>query len=123
MADPLWRQAINEELIGIMKNNCFRPVFSLPTNRKALTTKLVFKTKRDVNGLHNRRKAYFVVRRFLQQYGIDYCSTYSPVIGSSTLRPLLAAATILNSTINIYDATQAYLHGNIFLSISLPISA
>jgi hypothetical protein len=113
MTDHQWRQAIKDEILGIVRNQCFVPTNALPPGRRALTTKLIFKTKRDADGAPNRRKARLVVRGFLQQYGVDYFNTYSPVIGSPALRLLIASAAILKCSFHTYDITQAYLNGDI----------
>jgi hypothetical protein len=66
---------------------------------------MVFTNKIDMNGKIKERKARMVVRGFLQTYGIDYLETFSPVIGTPTLRLVLATAAILGANLDVIDCT------------------
>jgi hypothetical protein len=48
--------------------------------RKPIDTKWVFKVKYDGEEKILKYKAHLVVKSFLQQYGIDYYKTYTPVV-------------------------------------------
>lgn len=70
-----WKEAMNKELESINKNNTWNLV-KLPSNRKAIQTKWVFKSK-DFDG--NVVQSTSSCQRFPQKGGIDYTETYAPV--------------------------------------------
>ena len=64
----LWELAIKEAL----KKNDKRKICELPKGRKPISSKCVFRKKRDKNGKVDRCKARLAVRGYAQRYGIDY---------------------------------------------------
>jgi len=50
----------------------------------------------NVDGTLNKLKAHIVAKGFLQEEGIDYLETYSPVVRTPTVRLVLHLATALN---------------------------
>ncbi|CAM9654752.1 unnamed protein product [Choristocarpus tenellus] len=62
-----------------------------------------------------------MARGFSQQEGVDYFSTFSPVVGFDVIRAVLATAANRNWVINSLDFTQAYLnalvHGDVWLQL------
>ena len=54
--------------------------------------KWVFKIKRDSNGNIAKYKARLVAKGYLQQYGLDYAETFSPIVKLATVRIVLALA-------------------------------
>ena len=64
----------------------------VPTGRKAIKCKWVFKTKLDANGCVECRKTRFVAKGCSQQQGIDFEEAYSPVVRYSSIRLLMALA-------------------------------
>ena len=57
-----------------------------------LSSKWVFKIKKDEHGNISRYRAGLVARGFLQRKGVDYGDIFSPVVCYSTLRMVLALA-------------------------------
>lgn len=82
---------MEEELRSIKKNDTWELV-ELPSNKKALDVKWVFKTKLKPNGEVSKYKARLVARGFLQRNGMDYTEVYSPVARIETIRLVVAYA-------------------------------
>src|SRR5579859_164342 len=72
-----WEIAAQEEYDSLMKNATWE-VVPRPTNRNVITSRWVFRHKKDETGKIVRFKAWIVARRFSQIYGVDYLETYSP---------------------------------------------
>lgn len=68
-----WAQAIKEKLDPLKKNKTqtLVPEHSIEPDHKPLSDKWVFKVKRDVNGAISRFKARWVVRGYMQQFGVN----------------------------------------------------
>ena len=108
--NPLWQKAMQEEMTSIHRNNTWTLV-SLPSHKRAITCKWVFKIKTTNNGTPPRYKARLVARGFEQTHGIDCFDTFAPVVRWETIRILLAIATHLNWPIHQLDVLTAFLNG------------
>ncbi|KAI3655721.1 hypothetical protein MP638_001418, partial [Amoeboaphelidium occidentale] len=115
-----WRTAIQEELDSLLENKTW-DIVDLPSGRKPIKSKWVFKLKRDSNGNIARFKARLVAKGFSQQEGIDYQETFSPVVKFSSLRLLLAIAAKNDWEIQQIDFTTAFLNGNLDEEIYLEV--
>ena len=71
-----WEIATQEEYDLLMKNETWE-VVPRPANRNIITSRWVFKHKRDEMGKIVRFKARIVARGFSQIYRVDYLETYS----------------------------------------------
>lgn len=69
--DPLWQQAMAEELIALHKINTWDLVL-LPPGKHAFGSRWVYKIKIKSDGTVDKYKALFVAKEFSQQYGKDY---------------------------------------------------
>jgi hypothetical protein len=107
-----WLQAIETEYNSLIKNNIWILV-DRPPDRSLVSTKWFFQRKYNSDGTLARYKARFVARGFFQQADIDYSETFSPVIKMTSLRLLLALATIHNYHIHQMDVTTAFLSGTL----------
>ena len=76
-----------------------------------VTCKWVYKLKRHVDGSIARYKARLVVRGYLQQYGLDYDETFSPMVKLAIVRLLLALAMNNGWELRQLDMSNAFLHG------------
>jgi hypothetical protein len=107
-----WKLAMQEELDSIEANNTWELV-DLPAGRKAVGSKWVYKTKFDVNGNIEKRKARLVAQGFSQKSGIDYFDVFAPVARTTTLRMMLSAAGGAKWTLKQYDVKSAFLNGKL----------
>jgi hypothetical protein len=87
MKNEHWRSAINAELSALSDNNTWTLV-NLPSNKRAIGCKWVFKLKLHADGSVERYKARLVAKGFTQTEGIDYLDTFSPVVKMTTVRVL-----------------------------------
>jgi hypothetical protein len=100
-----WRDACQYEIDALAKNGTWTLV-ELPSGRKAVKSKWVFKHKSD-----GRFRARLVAKGFTQIFGIDYDETFSPVARFESLRLLVALAALEDWEIHQMDVKSAFLNG------------
>lgn len=106
-----WIAAMNEE-IEAHKSNGTWVLSELPSGRKAITAKWVFKVK--ASGTENERfKARLVARGYAQVHGIDYYETFSPVVRHTSLRIMFALGIKNGMQIYQMDAVTAFLQSEL----------
>ena len=104
-----WLAAGRDELISIVRDNDTWIPCDLPAGVKALTTKWVFKRKKE-RGKPDRYKARLCVRGFEQREGLDYGETYAPTAKWVTLRLFLTICSCLNMFTRQLDVKTAFLY-------------
>ena len=109
-ASSEWIKAMKEELESIEANKTW-VLTDLPTNRKSIGSKWVFKAKADENGNVARYKARLVAQGFTQKFGVDYDEVFAPVARSSTMRVLLSFAGKHKFFAKHFDVKTAFLNG------------
>ncbi|TNV98057.1 hypothetical protein C5H24_12665, partial [Xylella fastidiosa] len=107
-----WKEAIQDEMDSIMGNDTWI-LADLPPGSKAIGCKWIFKKKMKVDGTIDKFKARLVAKGFTQKEGIDYFDTYAPVARISTIRVLLAIASIHKLHIHQMDVKTAFLNGEL----------
>ncbi|GJW84520.1 zinc finger, CCHC-type containing protein, partial [Tanacetum coccineum] len=107
-----WKEAINDEMDSIMGNNTW-VLTDLPPGCRPLGCKWIFKRKLKVDGTVEKFKARLVIQGFKQKSGIDYFDTYAPVARISTIRLLIAMASIHSLIIHQMDVKTAFLNGEL----------
>jgi hypothetical protein len=73
----------------------------------------VYKVKHNVDGFVSRYKARLVTKGYAQTYGINYEKTYSPVAKMTTIRVIIAMATIKGWSLHQMDVKNVFLHGDL----------
>lgn len=102
-----WIEALDKEVGALTENGTFETL-TLPSGRKALGCKWVF-TIKD-NGTYKTR---LVVLGNHQREGIDFQSTFSPVIRYTSLPVTLAIAAEYGLIVRQMDVTTAFLNGTL----------
>ena len=107
-----WSNSTKQEYDSLIENKTWELV-QLPSGKKALSNKWVFRVKYNANGTIEKYKSRLVVKGYLQREGIDYDEIFSPVIRLEALRLMLAIATIQDLEIHQMDVATAFLNGEI----------
>ena len=107
---PEWRDAMNKEL-SALENNDTWCLTSLPSNKKAIASKWIFKVKYNPDGTVERYKARLVAVGYQQVPGKDYTDTFSPVAKIATVRIVISLATAKGWPLCQLDINNAFLHG------------
>lgn len=104
-----WRKAMDEEYASLLKNQTWI-LADLPTGRKPIKCKWVYKIKCRIDGSIERYKARLVAKGFSQKQGIDYTETFSPVVRMDSVRLLLSIAAKENLELKHFDVKTAWLY-------------
>uniref|UniRef100_A0A2N9FF82 Leucine-rich repeat-containing N-terminal plant-type domain-containing protein n=1 Tax=Fagus sylvatica TaxID=28930 RepID=A0A2N9FF82_FAGSY len=111
-SDPLWQQAMKEELDALLKTGTWDLV-DLPAGKSAIGCKWVYKIKTRSDGTVDRYKARLVAKGFTQEYGIDYEETFAPVARLSSVRTLIAVSASRHWPLFQMDVKNAFLNGEL----------
>ncbi|KAJ9548438.1 hypothetical protein OSB04_020981 [Centaurea solstitialis] len=112
ISDPLWQNAMAEELTALYQTHTWDLVL-LPFGKHAIGSRWVFKIKTRSDGSVERYKARLVAKGYSQQYGMDYDETFAPVAKMTTVRTLIAVASIRQWKICQMDVKNAFLNGDL----------
>ncbi|GKV14657.1 hypothetical protein SLEP1_g25497 [Rubroshorea leprosula] len=110
--DPLWQQAMNEELQALEKTGTWDLV-DLPLDKTLVGCKWVYKIKTHSDGSVECYKARLVAKGFTQEYGIDYKETFALVARLTTVRSLLAIAAVRKWKLFEMDVKNAFINGDL----------
>ncbi|KAL2928646.1 Retrovirus-related Pol polyprotein from transposon RE2 [Bienertia sinuspersici] len=112
MQDEGWREAMQKEIRALEDNNTWE-MTDLPTGKKALGSRWVYKVKYNADGTVERLKARLVILGNHQVEGVDYTETFAPVAKMVTVRAFLAVAAAKNWELHQMDVHNAFLHGDL----------
>ncbi|KAJ9548119.1 hypothetical protein OSB04_020662 [Centaurea solstitialis] len=112
ISNPLWQNAMAEELTALYQTHTWDLV-PLPLGKHAIGSRWVFKNKTKSDGSVERYKARLVAKGYSQQYGMDYDETFAPVAKMTTVRTLIAVASIRRWKICQMDVKNAFLNGDL----------
>jgi transposase InsO family protein len=107
-----WEAAMQEEYDSLIANGTWE-LAVLPTGRKSVGCKWVFRTKKDSSGEVVRHKARLVAKGFSQVAGVDFLETFAPVAKFNTIRCILALGAALDLEIHQMDVKTAFLNGEL----------
>ncbi len=115
-----WEEAIKQEIQSLQQMGTWE-ITPKRKGMKVVSSKWVFKVKRNKLGKIEKYKARLVARGFTQTYGIDYFETYASVGQTDSLRFLIAWATQNQKRIYHIDVKNAYLNGKLEDEIHMSI--
>ncbi|KAL9262013.1 Retrovirus-related Pol polyprotein from transposon RE1-like protein [Drosera capensis] len=104
---------MNEELHFLSKTRTWDR-FHLSVEKSLVGCKWVYKIKTRSDGSVERYKTRLVARGFTQEYDIDYKETFAPVTRITSVRSLLAVATVRHWDLFQMDVKNAFLNGDLF---------
>jgi hypothetical protein len=107
-----WQEAMNAELQALHQNKTWIYV-DLPANIKPIGNKWVYKIKHKADGSIERYKARLVAKGYNQIEGLDFFDTFSPIAKITTVRTLIALASIKSWHLHQMDVNNAFLHGDL----------
>jgi len=85
---------------------------TVPLESNIISSRLVFKYKKDSNGKVIKRKARarLVVKGYTQEYNIDYKEKFAPTLKQDIIRIITVIAVNMNFTIKQININSAYLN-------------
>ncbi|KAL1361822.1 hypothetical protein AAHE18_03G032900 [Arachis hypogaea] len=109
------------EILALEQNQTW-DIVDTPADVKSIGCRWVYHIKRQPDDSIERHKARLVAKGYAQIKGMGYLETFSPVVKITTIRVLLALASINNWTLHQLDVHNAYLHGDLLetMYMSLP---
>jgi hypothetical protein len=105
-----WISAMKEELESLRCHGTYK-LTDLPSGRRAVGSKWVFKIKRDSKGKPIRYKARLVAQGFIQRKGLDFQETFAPVARMTSQRMVIAITAAEGLELFQIDVANAYLNG------------
>ncbi|GJR66308.1 putative ribonuclease H-like domain-containing protein [Tanacetum coccineum] len=111
LSDSSWVET-QEELLQFKLQQVWI-LIDLPSGKKAIGTKWVFKNKKDKKGIVIRNKARLVTQGHRQEEGIDYEEVFAPVARIEVIRLFLAYASFMGFLVYQMDAKSAFSYGTI----------
>ena len=107
-----WKQVMQTEIAALENNGTWKLV-DLPPNVKPIGCRWIYKIKHHADGSIERHKARLVAKGYNQVEGLDYFDTYSPVAKLTTVRTVIALASINHWHTHELDVSNAFLHGDL----------
>jgi hypothetical protein len=109
---PEWQLAMAEEIAALERTGTWDLV-SPPPGVRPIICKWVYKIKTRSDGSLERYKVRLVARGFQQEQGRDYDETFAPVAHMTTVRTLLAVASIRHWSMSQLDVQNVFLNGEL----------
>jgi hypothetical protein len=106
-----WEQGMKEEMDSLANNQTWDLV-QLPTGKRALQNKWVYKLKEEDGG-EKWYKARLVVKGFAQKKGIDFDEIFSPVVKMTSIRTILSLVVVEDLHLEQLDVKTTFLHGDL----------
>ena len=116
----VWKAAVRKELLELQQLEVFK-VCNLPSGRKCVKHKWVFRRKRLADGKVERYKARIVAKGYSQIQGVDYNEVFASVIRPESVKLLLAIAQLKQLKVYQLDIGNAYLNARLKEEVYLSI--
>ena len=110
-----WKEAIVNELNGLMANDTWKVVArrDIPHGANLLNCHFTFALKRAKDGSIDKFKARLVADGNTQRHGVDFDRVFSTVVKMSTVRLMLMVAVASAMELSSLDVRQAFLHAKL----------
>ncbi|KAG8491907.1 hypothetical protein CXB51_015260 [Gossypium anomalum] len=112
LQSPEWKAAAHTEYEALLTNHTL-DLIPLPDDRKVVGCKWIFKVKRHADGSVARYKGRLVVKGYLQEAGVNFQETFSPVVKPTTIRVVLALTVSMDWPLRQVDINNAFLNGDL----------
>jgi len=109
--DPFWRDTMKEEIRALEENETWT-LETLPSGKKPISCKWVYRVKYSLDGSIQRYKARVVIRGDHQIAGFDVNETFAPVAKMTSVRIFLSVAVAKGWELHQMDVNNAFLHGD-----------
>ncbi|GJV48713.1 putative ribonuclease H-like domain-containing protein, partial [Tanacetum coccineum] len=109
LKDPSWIEAMQDELLQFKLQEVWTLV-DLPNGKRPISTKWVFRNKKDERGIMIRNKARLVAQGYIQEEGIDYDEVFAPVARIEAIRLFLAYASFKDFVVDQMDVKSDFLY-------------
>ncbi|WVZ70987.1 hypothetical protein U9M48_019614 [Paspalum notatum var. saurae] len=109
---PEWQLAMAEEIAALERTGTW-DIVPTPSHVHPITCKWVYKVKTRFDGSLECYKARLIAGGFQQEQGRDYDETFAPVAHMTTVRALLAVASVREWSISQLDVNNAFLNGEL----------
>ena len=108
--DLMWQTSM-QELFKSLQNNETWELGPLPSKRKLVQCKWVYRTKLDAYGYDIKHKDRFVSKCFYEVQGVDYTETFASVANMDSIRLVLAIAASKRWEVHHMDVKSDFIHG------------
>jgi len=108
----LWKNVVIEEMDALDKNEAWDLV-EMPTRRKHVRSKWVFKKKLNATRKVEKYKAQLVAKGYSQVEGIDFGEIFSHVAKLTSIRFMLSIAATFDLEVEQMDVKTTFLHGDL----------
>ncbi|GKF19350.1 putative ribonuclease H-like domain-containing protein [Tanacetum coccineum] len=112
LSDSSGVEAMQEELLQFKLQQVWILV-DLPSGKRAIGTKWVFRNKKDERGIVIMNKARLVAQGHRQEEGIDYEEVFTPVARIEAIRLFLSYASFMSFLVYQMDVKSDFLYGTI----------
>ena len=104
-----WKRAMDEEMVSLDKNEGW-DLMELPTGRKSIGRKWVFKRKLNAKGKVEKYKARLVAKGYSQVEGIDFGEIFSPIAKLTSIRFMLYVVVAFDFDVEHMDPYAILAH-------------
>ncbi|GKC21301.1 reverse transcriptase domain-containing protein, partial [Tanacetum coccineum] len=112
LTDLSWIEAMQDELLQFKLQKVWTLV-ELPYGKRAISTKWVYRNKKNDRVIVVRNKARLVAQGYTQEEGIDYDEVFAPVARIEAIMIFLAYASFMNIIVYQMDVKSAFLYDRI----------